>query len=88
MQPDPAARALAIAARARENEAPSRDRNRERMPETARFVDEWRGVFGKLPYGRFTESGHTVTWGTPLAYSYAVQASVHPVPTKRIRGRK
>jgi len=33
------------------------------MPETAKIIDAFVAVFGKLPSGRVTENGHTVTWG-------------------------
>ena len=65
----PSERAAAIAAKARiaeqERAADLADKtkNRELMPQSAAFIDAFSAVFGKLPYGRFTENGRTVTWG-------------------------
>jgi hypothetical protein len=82
----PHERAAAIAAKARERAAPARERNRRAMPEIAAWLDGITAVFGKPVAGVVTEGGRTVRWGTPVAYSYAVQASAHPKPTKRKRG--
>jgi hypothetical protein len=85
MLPDPAARALAIAARARESAEPTRERNRREMPEATRLMDEYTAVFGKPQWFRWAEGGRTVEWGTPVAYSYAVQASAGPKRKERKR---
>jgi hypothetical protein len=37
--------------------------NRAAMPQTAKFIDEMTAVFGRCPYGSFTENGLTVVWG-------------------------
>lgn len=43
-----------------------RQRNRDRMPETAKFLDEFRAHFGVPAWFRFTENGLVVEWGTKL----------------------
>ena len=37
--------------------------NRDAMPQSAKMIDAYVAVFGKLPSGRFTENGKTVEWG-------------------------
>lgn len=83
----PADRAAAIAAQARARAEPERQRNRRDMPESTRIIDELAATFGKPQYIRLTEAGRTVEWGTPLAYSYAVQASTGPKPKGRKRDK-
>lgn len=77
-------RAAAIAAHARAQVEPTRQRNRRDMPEATRIMDELTAVFGKPQWCRWTE-GRTVEWGTPVAYTYAVQASVGPKRKERKR---
>lgn len=83
-----AERAAAIAVSARARVESDRERNRRDMPEATRLMDELIAVFGKPQWCRWEEGKRTVEWGKPVQYSYAVQASVHPVPAKPIRGRK
>lgn len=52
--------------------------NRARMPRTAEIVDDLRSVFGALPYGRFSESGHVIEWGTPPAPAVEVEPATLP----------
>ena len=59
----PAERAAAMAIEARKREHRKRVENRAAMPESAKHIDEFTRVFGKLPAGRVTENGRTVTWG-------------------------
>lgn len=61
----PQERAAAIAAQARAREIDQRARNRIEMPLSAAFIDSFTSVFGKCPYGKFTEGDppRTVRWG-------------------------
>ena len=81
----PAERAAEIAATARAARAPAVERNRREMPEATSWLDQMRATFGNLPAGTVTEGGRTVSWGTALTYSYAVQASVGPKRKERKR---
>lgn len=76
---------MAIAAHAREIAEPTRERNRREMPEATRLMDSLTAVFGKPQWFRWTEGGRTVEWGTPVPYSYAVQAGVGPKRKERKR---
>jgi hypothetical protein len=59
----PAERAAHMAVLARKREASDKVRNREQMPESSKHIDQFTRIFGKLPAGRVTENGRTVTWG-------------------------
>jgi hypothetical protein len=59
----PQEKAKRMAELAREREIEQRKRNREEMPQSAAFIDAFTKVFGKPPYGYFSENGRTVTWG-------------------------
>lgn len=59
----PAERAAQMALVARKREANNKVRNRAEMPKTAKIIDEFTQVFGKLPAGRVWEGGRTVEWG-------------------------
>jgi hypothetical protein len=56
-----AARALEIAQEARESAPARRARNREEMPTSAAFVDEWRVMGGRF---LLRENGRVVEFGT------------------------
>lgn len=84
---DAVARAAAIAAKAKVREHDNRTRNRRDMPNTAAFVDAFR-IFGRLPYGRFSEAERTVEWGKPPPQGVVVVVSP-PQPIGRDkRGRR
>lgn len=59
----PAERAAHIAQIARQREGLDRARNREQMPETAKILDQFTQVFGKLPSGKVWEGEHVREWG-------------------------
>jgi hypothetical protein len=67
-----AARALEIAQEARESAPAKRARNREEMPASAAFVDEWRGMGGRFTLrenGRVVEFGKGAPDATPVTYA-------------------
>jgi hypothetical protein len=66
------ARASAIAQSARESLPARRERNRAEMPESAAFVDEWRGMGGRFALrenGRVVEFGKGAPDATPVTYA-------------------
>jgi hypothetical protein len=84
---DAVARAAAIAAKAKDRDRDTRARNRRDMPNTAAFIDAFR-IFGKLPYGSFSESGRKVVWGRKKYHGVSVPFSP-PIPiAKDKRGRR
>jgi hypothetical protein len=67
-----ATRASAIAQSARESLPARRERNREEMPASAAFVDEWRGMGGRFllrENGRVVEFGKGAPDATPVTYA-------------------
>lgn len=62
---DLAKRALEMAEVARKRNTDRKAAMRAEMPLAAAEVDKIRAHFGNPPYGRLTENGRTVTWGTP-----------------------
>jgi hypothetical protein len=67
-----AARALEIAQEARESAPARRARNREEMPASAKFVDEWRVMGGRFllrENGRVVEFGKGAPDAKPVTYA-------------------
>jgi len=77
-------RVARLAAHSKQRDKDRRASNRANMPLSAAFIDAFAKVFGKLPYGRFVEGGHTVTWGTdPTGGRKGVPISAEPIRLKR-----
>jgi hypothetical protein len=69
---DLATRAAQIAQEARESAPAKRARNREEMPASAAFVDEWRGMGGRFllrENGRVVEFGKGAPDAKPVTYA-------------------